>query len=105
MMPDDFVQKMRLAGSAAVATNIWLVRTQSVVELFASGWQPSSAVLVILLVREIKNPNKKTSNQQKKRRCLSKNIQEIAHNSDVKIGVSDSSISVTLTIIRRNRSE
>jgi alanine dehydrogenase len=53
MMPDDFVQKMRVAGSAAVATKYLARKNASVVGLFGSGWQASSAALAIPLVRQI----------------------------------------------------
>lgn len=63
MMPDDFVQKMRVAGSAAVATKYLARKDASIVGLFGSGWQASSAVLAMPLVRQIKkfkvySPNK-----------------------------------------------
>lgn len=54
MMPDDFVQKMRVAGSAAVATKYLAREDASVVGLFGSGWQASSAVLAMPLVRKIR---------------------------------------------------
>jgi len=63
MMPDDFIQKTRVAGSAAVATKYLARKNASVVGLFGSGWQASSAVLAMPLVRQIKkfkvySPNK-----------------------------------------------
>ena len=47
MMPDDFVEKMRMAGSAAVATKYLARKNASVVGLFGSGWQASTAAPAI----------------------------------------------------------
>lgn len=54
MMPDDFVQRTRVAGSAGVATKYLAKQNAEVLGLFGSGWQAGSAILAMKAVRPIK---------------------------------------------------
>ena len=66
MMPDDFVQKMRVAGSAAVATKYLARKDASWVGLFGSGWQAGSAVLAMARVREIRKIKVYSPNRERR---------------------------------------
>lgn len=54
IMPDDEIQRMRVAGSAGVATKYLARKDASVLGLFGSGWQAGSAILAMSAVRKIK---------------------------------------------------
>jgi alanine dehydrogenase len=70
MMPDDFVQKMRVAGSAAVATKYLAREDASVVGLFGSGWQASSAVLAMSIVRKIRKFKVYSTNKDRREKFV-----------------------------------
>lgn len=53
IMPDDYIQRMRVAGSAGVATKYLARPNASVLGLFGSGWQAGSAILAMNTVRKI----------------------------------------------------
>jgi len=75
IMPDDFIQRMRVAGSAGVATKYLARKNASVVGLFGSGWQAGSAVLAMNAVRPIRKIKVYSTNKDR-RETFAKNMRE-----------------------------